>query len=82
MCTSPVVLCLEGFGSLVSSIASESYTLSTSSWSSQSPEGRGLMKTFLLGLSVCTYLTVGLSICFYLLQEEASLMMAEKGTDL
>ena len=49
-------------------------------------EGRDLMETSYLGLSVSWSLTFciisGYGYLFHLLQEEASLMMAEQGTDL
>ena len=53
--------------------------------SSLSPEGRNLMEAFHLELSVprsfslSARLAVGLYVCPDLLQEEASLIMAEKG---
>lgn len=56
---------------------------------SLSPEGRDLMETAWLGLSVPKLLTLyimsgyeSLCICSHLLQKEASLMMTEQGTDL
>lgn len=55
---------------------------------SMSPEGKDLMQTSRVGLSVPRSLlsahcpAVGLCICPPLLQEEASLMVGEQGTDL
>ena len=54
------------------------------------PEGRDLMEISLIGLSVLRFLILyimycmplSICICPHLLQEEASLMMAEQGTFL
>lgn len=63
------------------------FFLPSSQQISQNPEGRDLMDTSHSGLNAPSSLTVYclpvvLCICFHLLQEEASLLVAEQGTDL
>ena len=89
VCINPVNI--QGTVFLVSSILSNSYTLSTFSCAGfPEPEGMDLMKTCLLALHVPKSLTfcimsgydMGLCICFQLMQKEASLMMTKQGTEV
>jgi hypothetical protein len=79
---------LEGLASLVSSTPSGPYIFLTCSPKGFcNSEGRDLgdipFRAVFQGLSLSTEcLTVGLYTCSYLLQENASLTMAAKGTDL
>lgn len=84
-----VLLCLETLVSLAPSNFSGSHTLSASSSTEiPRPEWRNLVKTFHLGLCIPLspilhfVQSVGLCISSHLLQEKASPVIIEQGTDL